>query len=49
VEPGKTSIARQRLSKQVSVVTDTQGTINEFLGKMFSTWSLQSGYKQELI
>jgi hypothetical protein len=45
--PEETSIARQRLNKQVSVATDTQATTEEFLEIMFSVQSMQSGYKEE--
>jgi hypothetical protein len=47
VEPEETSIARQRLGKQVAAAMDTQVTIEELLGTMFSIRSLQSGYKEE--
>jgi hypothetical protein len=29
------------------MAADTQATTEEFLGLMFSTWSMQSGYKEE--
>jgi hypothetical protein len=45
--PEETSIARQWLGKQVSAVTDTQATIEELLGMMFSIWYMQRGYKEE--
>jgi hypothetical protein len=45
VEP-ETSIAKQWLDKQVSAATDTQATIEELLGMMFSVRSVQSGYKE---
>jgi hypothetical protein len=45
--PEETSIARQRLSKQVSVAMDTQTTIEELLEIMFSIQSIQSCYKEE--
>jgi hypothetical protein len=45
VESEETSIARQRLGKQISVATDTQATIEELFGK-FSARSMQSGYKR---
>jgi hypothetical protein len=48
MEPEDTSIARQRLNKQVSAATDTQATTDESLGTMFSIQSVQSGYKEEL-
>jgi hypothetical protein len=47
MEPDETSIARQRLRKQVSTTTDKQATIEELLGKMFSIRFVQSGYKGE--
>jgi hypothetical protein len=40
------SIARQRFGKQVSAATDTRATIEEFLGKIFSVRSVQSGYER---
>jgi hypothetical protein len=46
MELEETSIARQRLGKEVSAATDTQGTIEELLGTIFSVWSMQSGYKR---
>jgi hypothetical protein len=49
VEPEETSIARQRLGKQVSAATDTQATIEELLGTIFSLLPVQSGYKEELV
>jgi hypothetical protein len=45
VEPEETSIARQRLGKQVSEATEA--TIEELLGTMLSIRSVQSGYKEE--
>jgi hypothetical protein len=45
----ETSVARQRLGKQVSAATDTQATIEELLGTMFCIRSVQSGYKEEFI
>jgi hypothetical protein len=47
VETEETSISRQRLDKHVSAATDTQATIGELLGMMFSIRSVQSGYKEE--
>lgn len=47
MEPEETSIARQRLGKQISAGTDTQATIEELFGTMFSIRSVQSGYKEE--
>jgi hypothetical protein len=47
LEPEETSIARQRLGKQVSLAVDMQATIKEMLGTMFSIQSMQSGYKEE--
>jgi hypothetical protein len=41
-------ILRQRFSKQLSAATDTQATIEAFLGTMFPIRSVQSGYKEEL-
>jgi hypothetical protein len=49
VEPEDTLITRQRLGKQVSEATDTQETIDEALGMMFSIRSVHSGYKEELV
>jgi hypothetical protein len=43
----ETSITRQRLGKHVFAVTDTQATIEELLGTMFSIRSMQRGYKKE--
>jgi hypothetical protein len=43
VEPEETSIARQRLDKEVSAATDTRVTIKELLGIIFSVRSVQSG------
>jgi hypothetical protein len=49
-EPQETPIARQRLSKQVFAATDTQATIEEFLGTMLSVRSVQNGNKgRELV
>jgi hypothetical protein len=47
VEPEETSIARQRLGKQVSAATDMQATIEKLLGMVFSIKSKQSGCKEE--
>jgi hypothetical protein len=47
VEPEETSIASQRLGKQVSSVTAIQPATEELLGTMFSVQSVQSGYKEE--
>jgi hypothetical protein len=47
VEPEETSIARQRLGKQVPAATDTQATIEKLFGKVFSIQSVQSGYKEQ--
>jgi hypothetical protein len=47
VEPEETSIPTQRLGKQVSATTDTQATIKELLGTIFSIRTVQSGYKEE--
>jgi hypothetical protein len=47
VEPEETSIARQRLDKQVSPTTDTQVTIEELLGTMFSFRSVQSRVQRD--
>jgi hypothetical protein len=44
VEPKETSIASQRLGKQVSAATDTQATIEKILGTMFFR-AVQSGKK----
>jgi hypothetical protein len=46
VEPKETSIARQRLGKQVFTETDTQATIRKFLGTIFSVRSVRSGNKR---
>jgi hypothetical protein len=48
VESEETPIARQQFGKEVSAVTNTQTTIEELLGTIFSAWSVQSGYKEEL-
>jgi hypothetical protein len=40
-EPEETSIARQRLGKQVSAATDTKATIEELLGTLLSIPSEQ--------
>jgi hypothetical protein len=42
-------IARQRLGKQVFVTMDTQATLEELLGTMFSVRSVQNGNKRELV
>jgi hypothetical protein len=47
VEPEETSIARQRLGKEVSATTDTQAKIEELLRTMFSIHFMKSGYKEE--
>jgi hypothetical protein len=47
VAPEETSIIRQLLGKQVSAATDTQATIEELFGKMFSIRSVKIGYKDE--
>jgi hypothetical protein len=47
VEPEETSIATQRLGKQVFAARDAQPTIEELLGTMFSIRSVQSDYKEE--
>jgi hypothetical protein len=47
VEPEQTSIARQQLGKQVSAATDTQATIEELFGTMFSIRPVLSCYKEE--
>jgi hypothetical protein len=46
-EPDETSIARQRLGKQVSAATDTQETLEELLGTMFYIRCVQSGCREE--
>jgi hypothetical protein len=46
MEPEDTSIARQRLGKQISVAMDMQATIEELLVTMFSVRSVQMGYKR---
>jgi hypothetical protein len=46
VEP-EMSIVTQRLGKHVSAATDTQETIEELLGTMFSFRSVPSGSKEE--
>jgi hypothetical protein len=43
----ETSNVRKRFGKQVSAATDTQATIEELLGMMFSLRSVQSNYKEE--
>jgi hypothetical protein len=47
VEPEETSIATQRLGKQVSAANGTQATIEELLGTMSSIRSVLSAYKEE--
>jgi hypothetical protein len=47
VDPEVTSIARQRLGKQVAAATDTQATIEELLSTMFSIRPVQSDYREE--
>jgi hypothetical protein len=47
VELEETFIARQWLSKQVSASINTQATVEELMGTMFSIQSVQSGYKEE--
>jgi hypothetical protein len=47
VEPVETSIAKQRLAKQVSTATDTQATIEALLGTMVSLHSLPIDYKEK--
>jgi hypothetical protein len=47
VEREETSVARQRLGKQVFAATDTQASIEELLGTIFSIQAIQSGYKEE--
>jgi hypothetical protein len=42
VEPEETSTTRQRLGKQVTAATDTEATIEELLGTMFSVENRQS-------
>lgn len=49
VEPEDTSIARQRLGKGDSATTDTQATLEELLGTVFSVWPAQNGFKEEFI
>jgi hypothetical protein len=46
VKPEETSIARQRLGKQVSTARDMRATIHELLGTMFSIRSVQNCYKE---
>jgi hypothetical protein len=46
VKSEEMSIAKQRLGKQVCAATDTQVTIEELFGRMFSIRSAQSGYKE---
>jgi hypothetical protein len=48
VKPEKTSTAKQRLGKQVFATTDTQATVAELLGTMFSMRTVQSGYNEEI-
>jgi hypothetical protein len=40
-------LATFRFGKQISVETDTQATIVEVMGTMFSIRSSQSGYNEE--
>jgi hypothetical protein len=47
LEPEDTSIARQRLAKQIPAATDTKATIEELLGTMFSIRSVPNCYKEE--
>jgi hypothetical protein len=47
VEPEETSVDRQRLGKQASAATDTQASIEELLGTIFSIQAMQSVYKEE--
>jgi hypothetical protein len=49
VQPEESSIAIQRLGKQVSAATDTQATIEELLRTTFSVRSVQSGYKEDFV
>jgi hypothetical protein len=46
MEPEDTSIARQRLGKEVSTATDTQATVEDLLGTVFSVQPSQSGFKK---
>jgi hypothetical protein len=47
VELEETYISRQRFDKQIPAATDMQSTIEEFWGTVFSTRSVQGGYKEE--
>jgi hypothetical protein len=47
VEPEETSIPRQQLGKEISAAVDTQATLEELLGTMFSIRSMQNSYKEE--
>jgi hypothetical protein len=40
-------VSRQRLGRQVSKATDTHATIKVLLGTVFSTQSVQRGYKKD--
>jgi hypothetical protein len=42
-----TFASRQRLGKHVPAATDTHATIDALLETVFSTRSVQSGYKEE--
>jgi hypothetical protein len=46
VESEETSIVTQRLSKQLSTGKVMQATIEELLGTVFSSLSVQSGYEE---
>jgi hypothetical protein len=45
--PETTFVSRQRLGKHVPGVTDTHATIEVLLETVFSTRSVQSGYKED--
>jgi phage baseplate assembly protein W len=49
VEPEETSIARQRVGKQISAATDMEASIEELLGTMICIRSMQSGYKKNSV
>jgi hypothetical protein len=42
-----TFVSRQWLSKHIPVTMDMHATIEVLLGMMFSTWSVQRGYKED--
>jgi hypothetical protein len=42
-----TAVSRQRLGKHVPMATDTNVTVEILLKTVFSTWSVQKGYKED--